>query len=982
MKNPAFPKSAAPANRKLAAGSPSKLYDSIVDLMASSSSCSGGTWPMSARAHTNSAGSARKPAATEALLFRLADLEETVTVQRVSEDRLKGVNIELMRKLRAFQQTNEANVMQAESELTRLHQALQAERVARTEAEAAAAASGRLLAEERNTSTTTAGQVLSEKLRAGETSEQLRALLQQISADTRMKVLGQTALSRKWLLLLRQRTQRQRAIRESVFFGELLSCTARSLLWRCFTAWLQCCIACRMARRVFSTDAMRSKQTVLRALRLAVRHSRNLAETAHERLAARGGFQQWRAAVFGSQSKGGFEIMVEHARLARGVAALRDGALRAATLRLAAAAAARWSGKRSRSQAIAALRCWAVVSGTELRRRATSVSAELQVRNELLAQARAASAAVEAENEDLRVRVASLDTDKSALQEELTKYRNEAAAVSESLATLERRFAAEETTRQETEARLADARADGDHARQQLALERDHLEEMRNSHALALQQASERAEELEGEIGERDHLLASSQAALQQVSQQVQSMAADGDSKLRAAVEVAASLRSMLTQRDAAVKVAASRERRQARTIRQLDTNVKGLQTQVVGMRAAESHAEDSRLKAKQVARREEGGTKKIDENGARMTNAASASRAAQHRTSNANPPLPKPDVADAMVQIRALQSELRGGVASRPRRSPSAPPTARSPRAHSKSPSAGTRRGGEGGDGTMQSAPFPLVTGCCSATFDEASHALTGKMLALASSVKCKLPASAPTAEKSQSLSAAPRFPTRGTHASDHAKLMPHVAADAVGSVATAVGGVPAIGGAADAAIVAGGSYAAASGASAAVAKGTAHVVCAPACLASTRRRDEPRSADKNTAPGPLFGPKDARTKAVRSGGGSLASRQGHYEQQLRAHIQAGPNANGAQPAKATTTPKQGPNDSRSNRKTAAAARASDAPCPSAERCLGTAPDAPPSGTSPVRIDTGSDLLERRAPLLTCTPPVERCIPFGCWNR
>ena len=111
------------------------------------------------------------PDQVQALLSRLAGMEETIATQQVAEQRLKDVNMQLMQKLRTFQRTNEANVAQAESELVRLHERLQAERAARTEAEVNAAAYSTRAADERSYET-----------RAG-------------------RLLRRRALSRKYLLL-------------------------------------------------------------------------------------------------------------------------------------------------------------------------------------------------------------------------------------------------------------------------------------------------------------------------------------------------------------------------------------------------------------------------------------------------------------------------------------------------------------------------------------------------------------------------------------------------------------------------------------------------------------------------------------------------------------------------------------------------------------------------------------------------------------
>ena len=74
------------------------------------------------------------------------------------------------------------------------------------------------------------------------------------------------------------------------------------------------------------------------------------------------------------------------------------------------------------------------------------------------------------------------------------------------------------------------------------------VEELRAGHAAALGAAERRRDELAAELREAQRLLKASQGALEQTSHQLQSSSADGDAKLRSAMEVASSLRAMLAQ--------------------------------------------------------------------------------------------------------------------------------------------------------------------------------------------------------------------------------------------------------------------------------------------------------------------------------------------------------------------------------------------------------------------------------------------------
>ena len=174
--------------------------------------------------------------------------------------------------------------------------------------------------------------------------------------------------------------------------------------------------------------------------------------------------------------------------LMRGVAALRRDAIGAMTRRLAVAATKRCSRRHQRRRAAAALVRWAVVCSSETRRRAAGISIELQLRSELLAQARAASAAVEAENENLRERATSLDADVSGLQEVLLQQRTESDATSDALATLEARLEESETAQVDERARLAAALDDADDAKGQLAQAHHELIELREANELAMHQ--------------------------------------------------------------------------------------------------------------------------------------------------------------------------------------------------------------------------------------------------------------------------------------------------------------------------------------------------------------------------------------------------------------------------------------------------------------------------------------------------------------
>lgn len=74
----------------------------------------------------------------DAMLARLAMLEETVAVQQRSERKLKDANLALMARLADFQVASDANAKQAETELMRMHRELSAFRAAHRAAETTA----------------------------------------------------------------------------------------------------------------------------------------------------------------------------------------------------------------------------------------------------------------------------------------------------------------------------------------------------------------------------------------------------------------------------------------------------------------------------------------------------------------------------------------------------------------------------------------------------------------------------------------------------------------------------------------------------------------------------------------------------------------------------------------------------------------------------------------------------------------------------
>jgi hypothetical protein len=164
-------------------------------------------------------------AQVEGLLRRLGELEETVMLQQVSDDRLKEANIALMERLSEFQRVNESNVTQAEEELARIHCALQEERAARAAAEQAIAEQQTYTVQQRGAVASASETAQTEGARAAALSEQLRLLMVEQAFTARTAALGARALTRKYLRLLHERACRQRRLRGlqgSVLAGALL----------------------------------------------------------------------------------------------------------------------------------------------------------------------------------------------------------------------------------------------------------------------------------------------------------------------------------------------------------------------------------------------------------------------------------------------------------------------------------------------------------------------------------------------------------------------------------------------------------------------------------------------------------------------------------------------------------------------------------------------------------------------------------------
>ena len=296
----------------------------------------------------------------------------------------------------------------------------------------------------------------------------------------------------------------------------------------------------------------------------------------------------------------------KRALLRRGSAALRRRAVEATTRELARAAARGLRQRRRTRQASAALACWAIATGSEFRRRATALAAELQLRGELLAQARAANAAAEDEMESCRTRADSLAADVSALHGVLEEHRREAEDASRELAQADERTAAVVAEKVEVEERLAEAHATAERWRSEAVELRGRLDEMAAGHERERDEGLRRREALQDEVAERSRLLQQSQAALHQTSSQLNATATEGGEKLRSALEVATSLRAMLSQKEGALQTASVRERRQNDLIRQLEAKAKGMHAQISEMRDGEARQTAELHSARASARRQD----------------------------------------------------------------------------------------------------------------------------------------------------------------------------------------------------------------------------------------------------------------------------------------------------------------------------------------------------------------------------------------
>jgi len=192
-------------------------------------------------------------AQVEGLLRRLGELEETVMLQQVSDDRLKEANIALMERLSEFQRVNESNVTQAEEELARIHCALQEERAARAAAEQAIAEQQTYTVQQRGAVASASETAQTEGARAAALSEQLRLLMVEQAFTARTAALGARALTRKYLRLLHERACRQRRLRGlqgSVLAGALLRSVRRAYLRVSLGHWKRLRSAEQLARRV------------------------------------------------------------------------------------------------------------------------------------------------------------------------------------------------------------------------------------------------------------------------------------------------------------------------------------------------------------------------------------------------------------------------------------------------------------------------------------------------------------------------------------------------------------------------------------------------------------------------------------------------------------------------------------------------------------------------------------------------------------
>ncbi|KOO53039.1 hypothetical protein Ctob_015523 [Chrysochromulina tobinii] len=227
--------------------------------------------------------------------------------------------------------------------------------------------------------------------------------------------------------------------------------------------------------------------------------------------------------------------------------------------------------------------------------RAQAVTSELELRSELLAQSRAAAGAVESENDDFRARVESLETDIAVLQQVLEEHRRAAAETTGSLRALEADRDESEAARDEMALELEEAKAAAASWREQFEqlrqMHRDQSQMHRDqtvAQEAALSTATRRVEQLTAEAAKRDQLLGAAQAALEQSGGRLSAATADRDDKLRAALEVSASLRSVIAQKEDLLQAAAARERRLGEIARKLESRALSSHAQLTQLREAE----------------------------------------------------------------------------------------------------------------------------------------------------------------------------------------------------------------------------------------------------------------------------------------------------------------------------------------------------------------------------------------------------------
>ena len=258
-------------------------------------------------------------------------------------------------------------------------------------------------------------------------------------------------------LTRRSRSSRRRYFRAIAFFGKRLELK----VWR---GWM------RAVR-----DGRDLKRHVIEALRgeMAVLGRGRRAADAQRRQQQRKASREWS----------------RRSLLSRGCAAFRQRGVLGAMNALALASARRLLRSTGRRRLLAAIGRWVIWCGTELRRRIATSSSEVEMRAELLSQSRAASAAVERENDELRIRCDSLSTDLASLQDLLAQHRTEAEASSEALREAETRHESLLGEMEALEARRSASLDEVAALRSQLADERREADALRESHAAEIERA-------------------------------------------------------------------------------------------------------------------------------------------------------------------------------------------------------------------------------------------------------------------------------------------------------------------------------------------------------------------------------------------------------------------------------------------------------------------------------------------------------------